>query len=133
MMRALAQDADSVPVLVMKKTLYEVERDERVARNKKALESLVTVKLPVVQPRPVNRAPRAPRAPRAVEPPRRSARSEGKQVDYKFDIEIGERKPRGATGPRRYVHGRYTLEQVQAMSPEELAAVRLAALPPRPG
>ena len=109
-------------------TAFEEARNERVARNNQMLRALV-------QPLAMEEAAVAPRASRrsaprasatALGPPRRSARSEGKAVDYSFDA-LDERPVRSRnTGPPRYTRARLTLEEVEAMSEEELAKVRPA-------
>ena len=103
---------------------YEKKRAERVARNKEALKQLVTAPLDLTVPAPV-RAPRAPRtySVRVPVEPRRSARSDGKVVNYTFDEEAGERRPRSG-GPPRFARRRLTLEELEALSPEEKAQVR---------
>jgi len=103
---------------------YEATRDARVAHNKSILAQLVTTKLPQEAPAP--RAPRVPRMPVARaerEPPRRSVRSEGKQVDYTFDAEAGERKPR-IPGPPRIGRHRLTAAELDAMTEEEREKAR---------
>jgi hypothetical protein len=107
---------------------YEREREARVARNKAMLHSTVTVKLPVATPAPPppKRQAKAPRG--TTEVSRRSDRLGGMTLpSYADGGRTGDRRhPRPTGAPRTVVPdgSKPTLEQVEAMSPEELAKAR---------
>jgi hypothetical protein len=115
-------------------TDFEAQRLSNIARNNAALAALVPPELRELTeeeetPRPPRR-PRAPAEPREPPgPPRRSARAEGRPlVNYAADLDELERKAsrRPRDGPPRFTRHRLTLEELDAMTDEERAAVRAA-------
>ena len=112
----------------MSLTEYEREREARVARNKAMLHSTVTVKLPLAPaPPPPKRTAKAPRG--STEVSRRSDRLGGMTLpSYADGGRTGDRPHRRPSGAPRTVvpdGSKPTLEQVEAMSPEELAKARV--------
>ena len=116
----------------MSLTEYEREREARVARNKAMLHSTVTAKLPVAAgPAPPQRR-RTAKAPRGTtDVARRSHRLGGMTLpSYAEAGRSAERAPRRLAGAPRTVvpdGSKPTLEEVEAMTPEELAKARVSA------
>jgi hypothetical protein len=112
---------------------FEKQRLANMARNSAALAALVSPELRQLEGEAPPRAPRRARAPAPPReppgPPRRSARAEGRPlVNYAMDLDELERRASRPVrdGPPRYTRKRLTLEELEAMTDEERAAVRAA-------
>jgi len=112
-------------------TEYEKQRELRVARNKAMLQSTVTARLPLGEADGAGpstkkqKKAKAPREPTGVS--RRSLRlCNAEPLCYAEDKGLrGDRAPRRPGAPRRALGAsKLTVEQVEAMSAEELAKVR---------